>query len=56
MDVTITANLTIKEVDSGVFSAGKAECIDCLKLLLTEALRQYGYPADVGELSVKYVE
>lgn len=56
MDVTITTTLTIKDVDSGVISAGKAECIDCLKLLLTEALRQYGYPADVGELLVNYVE
>lgn len=55
MDVTITTTLTIKEVDSGVILAGKKESIDCLKLLLSDALKSYGYLADVDKLTVDNV-
>ena len=55
MDVTITTTLTIKEVDSGIILAGKKESIDCLKLLLSDALKSYGYLSDIDKLTVDNV-
>lgn len=56
MNVTITATLTIKDVDAEVILSGKNESVDCLKVLLSDALRLYGYPVDIVDLSVKHVE
>lgn len=55
MDVTITTTLTIKDVDSGIILAGKKESMDCLKLLLSEALKQYGYLSDIDKLTIDNV-
>ena len=55
MDVTITTTLTIKEVDPGVFLAGKKESMDCLKLLLSEALKRHGYLSDIDKLTIDNV-
>ena len=51
----VTTTLTIKEVDPAVILAGKKESMDCLKLLLSEALKQYGYLSDIDKLTVDKV-
>ena len=52
MDVNISLEMTIKGVRKDVLMLGQADLPDCVKIIITNGLKQTGYKSVINDIKI----
>jgi hypothetical protein len=55
MDVSISLEMTIKDVPKEVILLGQSGMPDCLKIIISDGLKQMGYKSEIHNIKVESV-
>jgi len=55
MDVNISLEMTVKGVDKEVIMLGKDGLPDCLKIIISDGLKQMGYRSEIHKIKIESV-
>lgn len=55
MDVNISLEMTIKDVRKDVLMLGQSDMTDCLKIIITNGLKQMEYNSEIHNIKVESV-
>lgn len=55
MDVSISLEMTIKDVRKDVLMLGQSDMTDCLKIIITNGLKQMEYNSEIHNIKVESV-
>ena len=55
MDVKADIKITVKDIPKEIVTLGTDSAKDCLKILLTEALKNSGYDCEISDITIEEV-
>lgn len=55
MNVKADVKITVKDVPKEIVTLGTDSAKDCLKILLTEALKNSGYDCEISDITIEEV-
>ena len=55
MNVKADVKITVKDVPKEIVTLGMGSTKDCLKILLTEALKNSGYDCEISDITIEEV-